>query len=332
MEFDQSLHPMQETITQTKNHKVTKKLTLSIPKPCHEDWDKMTTADKGRFCGSCQKDVIDFTSMSEGQLIAFFKKPKGSVCGRFRNDQLEKDIYLRPKRMPWVKYFFRIVIPVFLLSCKQRTIGKVKPETLQDAYSTTYATTGIVLSEFPVQVMDSTVSVKGEINKMEKIDTSGVIFGDLKVDTTALADEIVDTSALQLPEVIIEGGKTIHCSQTINYGINSIMGDVVAGVTVENVYDSIENKNRRSESKLKVYPNPLRRNTNAKADPGKLPAGEYIIQVADMSGKILYSNRTVTDKFTLVEIPFSGLPGGMYILRFQNEKSGKIFTEKVVVQ
>ncbi len=60
-----------------------KKITLSIPQPCHEDWNKMSAMDKGRFCASCQKAVIDFTNMSDRELTEFFKRPTGNMCGRF---------------------------------------------------------------------------------------------------------------------------------------------------------------------------------------------------------------------------------------------------------
>lgn len=107
---------------------MSKKLQLSIPKPCHENWDAMTQVEKGRFCGSCQKQVVDFSVMSDRQVAEFFKKPStGSVCGRFMTDQLERDIEIPKKRIPWLKYFFQFTIPAFLLSLKssgQKTMGK----------------------------------------------------------------------------------------------------------------------------------------------------------------------------------------------------------------
>ena len=100
-----------------------KKIQLSIPKPCHENWDAMTTEDKGRFCTSCQKTVMDFSNMSDRQVAEFFKKPKESVCGRFHQDQLERTLEVSRKRIPWVKYFFQVSWPAFVLmlkSCGQR--------------------------------------------------------------------------------------------------------------------------------------------------------------------------------------------------------------------
>jgi CarboxypepD_reg-like domain/Secretion system C-terminal sorting domain len=106
---------------------MSKNIQLTIADPCHENWDQMTQAEQGRYCASCQKQVMDFTNMSDSQLAAFFKKPTtGSVCGRFYEDQLERDIEIPRKRIPWVKYFFQFVLPAFLISAKVSAQGKVK--------------------------------------------------------------------------------------------------------------------------------------------------------------------------------------------------------------
>src|SRR5512138_1321991 len=106
---------------------MSKKFQLQIPTPCHEDWDHMSPAEKGRFCSSCQKQVVDFSNMSDREIAMFFKKPStGSVCGRFMEDQLNRDIEIPRKRIPWVKYFFQFLLPGYILSCMGRTVGQVK--------------------------------------------------------------------------------------------------------------------------------------------------------------------------------------------------------------
>jgi hypothetical protein len=104
------------------------KIQLSIPTPCHENWDNMSSEEKGKFCGACQKTVMDFTRMSDRQLAEFFKKPAGNVCGRFYDDQLNREIDLSVprKRIPWIKYFFQFSLPAFLFSFKATAQGKVK--------------------------------------------------------------------------------------------------------------------------------------------------------------------------------------------------------------
>lgn len=63
---------------------------IQIPKPCHEDWNKMSANEQGRFCGSCCKTVVDFTKMNEAELKAFFltKKKEEKVCGQFNTNQV----------------------------------------------------------------------------------------------------------------------------------------------------------------------------------------------------------------------------------------------------
>ena len=102
-----------------------KKIHLTIPQPCHENWDQMTPRDKGRFCASCQKTVVDFSAMSDRQIAEFFKKPVSSVCGHFAQDQLGRDIDMARKRIPWIKYFFQFSLPAMLISAKATAQGQI---------------------------------------------------------------------------------------------------------------------------------------------------------------------------------------------------------------
>ncbi len=107
---------------------MSRQIQLAIPGPCHENWDDMTPLDRGRFCNACSKKVIDFTHMSDSQLAAFFRKaPADGVCGRFFNGQLDRDIEIPAKKIPWIKYFFQFALPAFLMSAKAAAQGNVKP-------------------------------------------------------------------------------------------------------------------------------------------------------------------------------------------------------------
>ncbi|MEQ9187498.1 MAG: hypothetical protein RLP15_07165 [Cryomorphaceae bacterium] len=76
------------------------KLRIGLPQPCSEDWDQMNVVQKGRFCGSCEKLVIDFTNMSDQALIEFFVTKNQRACGRFRTDQLDRNIVSTPPSNP----------------------------------------------------------------------------------------------------------------------------------------------------------------------------------------------------------------------------------------
>lgn len=73
---------------------------LTIPKPCHEDWDNMTPDGNGRFCGNCAKTVVDFTGMKARDIRDYFTKHKGGkVCGRFQARQLDALIITIPSNV-----------------------------------------------------------------------------------------------------------------------------------------------------------------------------------------------------------------------------------------
>lgn len=81
-----------------------KALRLSIPEPCHEDWDKMTPIEQGRHCQSCNKTVIDFSIYTDKQLIEFFTKVKDNVCGQLSRFQVERQlIQIEHSRYPFLQ-------------------------------------------------------------------------------------------------------------------------------------------------------------------------------------------------------------------------------------
>ncbi len=72
-----------------------KHIQITIPEPCHEDWNRMTVTDQGRFCANCQKCVVDLTAYSDAQLYEFLTKNKDKkVCGRMYDNQLNRHISL----------------------------------------------------------------------------------------------------------------------------------------------------------------------------------------------------------------------------------------------
>lgn len=86
---------------------------ISIEKPCGEDWKKMTTDANGKFCSSCQKSVIDFTNLSDQQVISLLKNTKGSICGHLSNSQLDRNFkeFIEPKKSySWLKYAASVLL------------------------------------------------------------------------------------------------------------------------------------------------------------------------------------------------------------------------------
>jgi len=86
-------------------------MKISIPQPCHENWHEMTPNERGRFCASCQKTVVDFTDWTDKMLIDFLLKNKTVTCGRFTNIQLEKEFTSRQprKRLYYIAAAFSLI-------------------------------------------------------------------------------------------------------------------------------------------------------------------------------------------------------------------------------
>ncbi|BAP32169.1 uncharacterized protein CHSO_3132 [Chryseobacterium sp. StRB126] len=66
-------------------------MKITIPKPCHENWNNMSPDEKGKFCSVCSKTVYDFTNFSEEEIMNIFGSNK-DICGRFREDQLDVNL------------------------------------------------------------------------------------------------------------------------------------------------------------------------------------------------------------------------------------------------
>lgn len=111
------------------------KFSIQIPSPCHEDWNQMLPAEQGRFCQSCEKTVVDFSQMSDEQVLDYFKLKQPSserVCGRFRAEQVSKPVPFQWQKWPMsLQRFAMALVAVVLLggasSCHSTdsTVGDV---------------------------------------------------------------------------------------------------------------------------------------------------------------------------------------------------------------
>lgn len=117
-----------------------KRRKITIPEPCQENWDKMTPKDNGRFCLSCTKTVVDFTKMSTEEIQHYFISYQNkSICGRFKNTQIDNVIIHIPSRVLYsqTQYHKMFLLALFiamgttLFSCQDQNGNKQKIDKVE---------------------------------------------------------------------------------------------------------------------------------------------------------------------------------------------------------
>jgi CarboxypepD_reg-like domain len=68
---------------------MSQKISISISKPCLEKFDSFSQTTTGGYCKTCQKNVIDFTKMSQKEIFIHFKNSNIKTCGYFNPSQLK---------------------------------------------------------------------------------------------------------------------------------------------------------------------------------------------------------------------------------------------------
>ena len=123
---------------------------ITIPQPCHEDWNQMTQQEQGRHCNACCKTVIDFTGWEPQEILFYLNMNAGNkICGRFTTLQLEhpipsaeefvKEISVIP--LSWMKRAAAIFLFAFMIgasSCNDRSTGE--PASIATAVDDTVKT------------------------------------------------------------------------------------------------------------------------------------------------------------------------------------------------
>lgn len=101
---------------------------INIPEPCSEDWNQMTSNEKGAFCEKCALDVYDFTNKSSDEIREILTLNIASpVCMRIEPKQLDqlnedfsawKIINKHSYQRAWV-FTLLVIFGMTLFSCEE---------------------------------------------------------------------------------------------------------------------------------------------------------------------------------------------------------------------
>lgn len=110
---------------------MSKRISLSIESPCREQWSNFTPTANGGFCSSCSKNVVDFTKMSDAEILAFFTNKPANTCGRLRSDQLKiYSLHAAPTFNPGLSLLKAGFLSLmFALVAKEGSANIIPPQT-----------------------------------------------------------------------------------------------------------------------------------------------------------------------------------------------------------
>ena len=105
-------------------------LKIQIPEPCSQSWDEMSPEGSGRHCAACAKTVVDFTRMTDAQILEVLRNSAGS-CGRFTADQLGRDLIVptAEKRFSFVG-FYKFAASLLLVFSAGKVVAQEKEQVV----------------------------------------------------------------------------------------------------------------------------------------------------------------------------------------------------------
>lgn len=337
-------------------------LSIHIPTPCHENWDAMTPVQQGRFCQSCAKQVIDFSMMTDQEVLNYFTKNTGNTCGHFNSDQLQRPLQpiKKEKKKAW---WVAGLMPLLMLFEKGKAQAKDSTATIDTTVNAQQVRTLIgdtIMAPLNNTIRGKVINAKGKpvesalinIDKVftTKTDSTGLFNLTIPQTTDAIIVEIFkpgyDTQKINITADITENIITLHSADdnvTLDTSFKYIAPDsninlttMISGFTTavpdyptSPITDYF--KNIIGASQLTVFPTTI--NVGEKINIIIRNAGEYYLQLVDALGKILLVEKITTQEVKS-SIPINLPPSlaiGAYFIYVVDERKKKKYIKKIFV-
>lgn len=194
---------------------------LRLNKPCDEKWENMTPNERGSFCDSCSKNVIDFTRLSQLEISEIMKKSDGNICARVTSTQLRTPLFnLEPERKS-----FRFPYP-------KVAAGLMLASSLTVGHPVNAETTDVKTEFVVIDKLDLKTESKNEEDNLDKSESNiftlfrgkivseedGVPIENAKI-TLFTINKIISTHstedgtfALEIPSNLIDNNNVIRVS------------------------------------------------------------------------------------------------------------------------
>lgn len=148
-------------------------MKIKIENPCSENWTSMHNSKQGRFCDTCQKEVVDFSKFTDAELKEVFAKSQGTGCGRFRLDQLNRTLVEPTSTQKNITNKWWLSFALLLSGCSTSVQNQKNTTTEKSKFDKTKSfvftepkipvkITGIVQNEYRKRILEGvSVHIKG---------------------------------------------------------------------------------------------------------------------------------------------------------------------------
>ena len=271
-----------------------KNIQIKVADPCGQNWEGMKEVKDGRYCASCQKTVVDFTTMSDRELLSWLAGAGKNVCGRLSPDQVNRDLLpVRERKAGW-KGAWNFLLASLLVAVRvqaQPKMGKV------------------AISQTDKRMTLATVDSAGP-----STDTRVPKF-DILPPVTILGYETCKYPNLMGCVIFISDQ-----THTLRDTLTAWVADTLAQMGIKG-------------QEIKLYPDPAPRGTAVRLSLQFRQPGEYQVGLFNAAGALVQARSIEwADKsqIELLNIPAS-LTGGVYFVRVSGAGMEKTYTRKLVV-
>lgn len=157
-----------------------KQIQITVSNPCHEKWSDMTSTDHGAFCQSCSREVIDFSRMTDREVIEYLSTHQAG-CGRFRRDQVEAPLTMAVVDNGTLRWRALLLGLLPMLAGEQLSAGRMNATVLTDQSPTPLPAkkdTAKILAGIPDTIaspacIPDTIVVTGKVTDYNRVPIAG---------------------------------------------------------------------------------------------------------------------------------------------------------------
>lgn len=327
-------------------------IILKIKEPCSQDISQMTPLPGGRHCDLCERTIVDFSEMTDREIVRIYQQRQGRVCGIFTPHQLGRALPLPqpPKETrPWA------AIAALTSTLLLGSAAENRAETPQSFVSIAgnqvqledkitiegfvYDENGEPLYGATVQSIDgsgTTTDIDGSFKlTLDKLLANAPItisFMGYEPMKIALSEFISNEQPL---EIAIKPGLNLPDVVVTAYGPNHTKGLLTISGLISSGY-SHEDGNEEAKvetvdiQEIKAFPNPFINTINVELNIGN--AENYLFHLYNESGQLVFATTVeiaVGPQFIQLDLLQRHLPEGIYFLRI-SDSLGEIRTKRLV--